>query len=717
MKCRVRAALPQFPVPVIACRPLLLSVAIALGLAACSAPPSEAGPDASAPAAAAPAIRLDESTLPPVARFSAADLDTAVNACTHLADHVNARWLAANPVPADRTTWGSFEMLAERSLATQRQLVEAAAALPNPQGIEKLIGDLWATGMDDAAINAAGIAPIQPEIDRIAALTDAAGIADYLRESFARGEGFLFSFGPEADFKDATQVIAYAGQGGLGLPDRDYYLSDREDHGKAREAYQQHIAAVLALAGGSTDQAALQAAAVMAFETRLAKVSMSTEELSRDVSKYYNPVTLADADALTPAFPWTRFFESQGLAIQPMFSLAQPDFHKEVNAMLVDVPVADWQAYLRFHTIDNAAPFLSDAFAEGNFAFYGKALRGQQEMQPRWKRVLNAINGSAGEALGQLYVQHAFPAEAKATMQHLVDNLGVALKGRLETLDWMGEDTRAKALEKLAGFRAKIGYPDVWRDWSGLITSRDSFVANLIAANGFNYQFALAKVGKPADPNEWQIPPQQVNAYYHPLKNEIVFPAAILQPPFFHPDADAALNYGGIGAVIGHEMIHGYDDQGSRFDARGNFVNWWTDKDRQGFEARTAKLVAQFDGYVAIDDLHVNGTLTLGENIADLGGLAVAYSALQAALAEPGASRAAIEGHTPEQRFFYNWATVWRLSYKPEDLKVRLTTDSHAPATFRAIGAPSNMPEYAAAFGCKDGDPMVRPAADRVAIW
>ena len=714
MRRRVRAALPEFPVPAIACRPLLLSVAITLGLAACSSP----APDTSTSApAAVSAIRLDEGTLPPVARFSAGDLDPAVQACSHLADHVNARWLAANPVPADRTTWGSFEMLAERSLATQRQLVEGAAALPDAQGIEKLIGDLWATGMDEAAINAAGIAPIQPEIERIAALADPAGIADYLRESFARGEGFLFSFGPEADFKDATQVIAYAGQGGLGLPDRDYYLSDREDHQKARAGYQQHIAAVFTLAGASPEQAAAQATTVMAFETRLAKVSMSTEELSRDVSKYYNPVSLAEADALTPAFPWTRFFESQGLALPTLFSLAQPDFHKEVNAMLAEVPAADWQAYLLFHTVDNAAPFLSDAFAEENFQFYGKTLRGQQEMQPRWKRVLNAINGSAGEALGELYVQHAFPAEAKQKMQHLVDNLGVVLKGRLEKLDWMGEETRAKALEKLAGFRAKIGYPDVWRDWSGLITSRDSFVANLIAANGYNYQFALKKIGKPVDPNEWQMPPQQVNAYYHPLKNEIVFPAAILQPPFFDPKADAALNYGGIGAVIGHEMIHGYDDQGSRFDAKGNFTNWWTDKDRQGFEERTGKLVTQFDGYVAIEDLHVNGTLTLGENIADLGGLAVAYSALQAALAEPGASREAIDGHSPEQRFFYNWATVWRRNYKPEELKLRLTTDSHAPATFRAIGAPSNMPEFAAAFGCKDGDPMVRPAAERVAIW
>ncbi|MFN3843368.1 MAG: M13 family metallopeptidase [Rehaibacterium terrae] len=692
-------------------RPLSpLALAVALALAGCST--GTDGEQAAAPAR--PAIDLS-ALKTPVSVLKASDLDPSVPACQDLNAHVNGKWLAANTVPADRTTWGSFELLAERSLEIQRALVEHAAAT-GQSGIERMIGDLWATGMDEAAINAAGIAPIQPLLDAIAALSTPEDVAAHIRDGFAKGQGFLFGFGPESDFRNPTMTIAYASQGGLGLPDRGYYLEDRADYVRAREAYLAHIARVLELSGVEADTAAAQARQVMAFETRLARVSKSSEELSRDVSLYYNPVSLADADALTPNFPWSAFFQAQGIAAPEMFSLATPDFHKEVSAMLVDTPIEAWQAYLRFHTVDNAAPFLSDAFAEENFNFYGKTLRGQQEMQPRWKRVLNAINAQAGEALGQLYVEAAFPPESKAKMEKLVDNLSQALKARLENLEWMGEETRAKALEKWAGFTPKIGYPDTWRDWSGLETSREAYVTNLMAANAFNWKYQLAKIGRPVDPSEWQMSPQTVNAYYHPLRNEIVFPAAILQPPFFDPNADDALNYGGIGAVIGHEMIHGYDDQGSRFDAKGNFANWWTDKDRQGFEARTARLIEQFDGYESIDGIHVNGRLTLGENIADLGGLAVAYDAMRRAQGE-NFSDPMIEGFTQSQRFFMNWATVWRRNFKDEELKVRLTTDPHAPAPFRAIGAPSNMPAFAAAFGCKSGDPMVREDDARVVIW
>ncbi|MBB5015741.1 M13-type metalloendopeptidase [Rehaibacterium terrae] len=687
-----------------------LALAVALALAGCS--PAADNQQATTPAR--PAIDLS-ALKTPVSVLKASDLDPSVPACQDLNTHVNGKWLAANPVPADRSTWGSFELLAERSLEIQRALVEHAAAT-GEGGIERMIGDLWATGMDEAAINAAGIAPIQPMLDAIAALSTPEQVAAHIRDGFAQGQGFLFGFGPESDFRNPTMTIAYASQGGLGLPDRGYYLEDRADYIKAREAYLAHIARVLELSGIEADAAAAQAQQVMAFETRLARVSKSSEELSRDVSLYYNPVSLADADALTPNFPWSAFFQAQGIAAPAMFSLATPDFHKEVSAMLADTPVEVWQAYLRFHTVDNAAPFLSDAFAEENFNFYGKTLRGQQQMQPRWKRVLNAINAQAGEALGQLYVEVAFPPESKAKMEKLVDNLSQALKARLENLEWMGEETRAKALEKWAGFTPKIGYPDTWRDWSGLETSRAAYVTNLMAANAFNWKYQLAKIGQPVDPSEWQMSPQTVNAYYHPLRNEIVFPAAILQPPFFDPEADDALNYGGIGAVIGHEMIHGYDDQGSRFDAKGNFANWWTDKDRQGFEERTARLIEQFDGYESIDGIHVNGRLTLGENIADLGGLSVAYDAMRRAQGERF-NDPMVEGFTQDQRFFMNWATVWRRNFKDEELKVRLTTDPHAPAPFRAIGAPSNMPAFAAAFGCESGDPMVREGDARVVIW
>jgi putative endopeptidase len=694
-------------------KPLTLALAVTVALAACQQTESPA--ETTAPTAGespAPAIDLSGVKTPMIA-LQGNDLDTSVSACTDLDQFVNGKWLAANPVPADRTTWGSFEALAERSLEIQHALVENLAARDQAAGTAKLIGDLWATGMDEAAVETAGLAPLQPILDDIAGLDSGEAVSQWLRDSHAKGQGFVFDFGPEADFKNSTMNIAYATQGGLGLPDKGYYFDDK--HAAIRDAYVAHIAKLLELAGAQADAAATQAQAVMDFETRLADKSLSSEELSRDVSKYYNPVDLEQADAVSPNFTWSSFFDSQGVPAPEMFSLAQPDFHAEVSKMLGDVPVETWQAYLRFHAIDNAAPFLASAFAEENFNFYGKTLRGQQEMQPRWKRVLNTINGQMGEALGQEYVGVAFPPEAKERMQDLVSNLSDALKTRIEGLEWMGAETKEKALEKWAAFTPKIGYPDKWRDWSGLSTGREGYVANLMAANEFNYRFNLAKIGQPVDKTEWAMSPQTVNAYYNPLANEIVFPAAILQPPFFDLEADPALNYGGIGAVIGHEMIHGYDDQGSRFDAGGNFQNWWSDKDKDGFQSRTDQLVAQFDAYESIDGLHVNGKLTLGENIADLGGLAVAFDALQRELENKKVGE--IDGYTQDQRFFMNWATVWRRNFKPEELRVRLQTDPHAPARFRAIGAPSNLPVFAAAFSCQDDDAMVRPATDRVSIW
>ena len=692
-------------------KPLGLALAVTVALAACQK--TEAPADtAAAPVAAAPVVDLATLKTPAIS-LQASDVDTTIAACQDFDGFVNSKWLAANPVPSDRTTWGPFVVLSERSLEIQQKLVENLAAQEGATGTAKLIGDVWATGMDEAAVNAAGIAPIQPMLDEIAALQTPEQIAAYVAASYAKGQGYLFSFGPLADFKDSSVNIAYATQAGLGLPDRDYYFDEK--HAAVREAYVAHIAKVLQLAGADEASAAAQAADVMAFETRLAKVSASSEQLSRDVSLYYNPVSVADADALTPNFKWSAFFASQGLEAPAMFSLAQPDFHKEVSAMLADVPAATWQAYLRFQTVDGLSPFLSDAFAEENFNFYGKTLRGQQELQPRWKRVLNTINGQMGEALGKEYVDVAFSPEAKARMQELVSNLSAALKVRIENLEWMSPETKEQALVKWAAFTPKIGYPDKWRDWSGLQTSRDSFVANLMAAGEFNHKFNLAKIGQPVDKTEWQMSPQTVNAYYNPLANEIVFPAAILQPPFFDLEADDAVNYGGIGAVIGHEMIHGYDDQGSRFDASGNFKNWWTDADMAGFKDRTGRLVSQFNEYGYGDDMKVNGNLTLGENIADLGGLAVAYDALQKALENKRVAE--IDGYGPNQRFFMNWATVWRVNYKPEELKVRLQTDPHAPARFRAMGAPSNLPAFADAFGCKEGDPMVRSGEAKVAIW
>jgi Predicted metalloendopeptidase len=686
---------------------LLMPLAIAAALAACSKQ------DAATTAAEPAALTLDESKLPPVNRFSIDDLDPGIDACTDFGAYANGKWLAANPIPGDRTSWGAFEMLDERSTAVQHQLAEQAAADTAATGVKKIVGDIWATGMDEARINAQGIEPLAAELAAIDALADGAAIAEYLRTTAAKGGGFLIDFAAEPDFQNPEINIAYASQGGLGLPDSKYYFD--ADKQAIREAYVAHIAKVLELSGVPADEAARQAADVMAFETRLAKVSKSREELSRDVSLFYNLVEVAEADRLTPNFPWSRFFESQGVAVPEKFSLAIPDFHREVDKALADTDPAVWRAYLRFHTVDGASPFLSDAFVEENFNFYSKTLRGQKEMRPRWKRVLGTINMLAGEALGQLYVQVAFPPESKAKMEALVANLGDALKARIENLEWMSEETKAKALAKQAGFTAKIGYPDKWRDWTGLQTGRDSYLANVLAAREFNYRWNIAKIGQPVDRDEWGMSPQTVNAYYSPLRNEIVFPAAILQPPFFDPEATDEMNYGGIGAVIGHEMTHGYDDQGSRFGPTGKFENWWTDEDAAGFKARTGKLIAQFDGYTTADGLKVNGRHTLGENIADLGGLATAYDAMKKAT--EGTPDPMTDGLTRDQRFFLNWATVWRRNFTPEELKNRIATDEHAPAQFRAIGAPSNLPAFAAAFQCKPGQPMVRTGEDQVVIW
>ncbi len=689
-----------------ACRPLLLAALATTVLAGCQK-------KGEAVADAAPAFRLDEAGLLQPIRFAATDIDPAINACVDLGAHVNARWLAANPIPADQTRWGAFGVLAERSVQVQRQLAEQVAAKPAPSGIEKIVADFWATGMDEAKLNADGIKPLASRLAEIEALTDAASVAAHLRTVAARGENPVFEFGPEADFNDSTMNMGYAMQGGTSLPDRNYYFdADKKD---IRDAYVTHVAKVLELSGVPATDAALQARDVMAMETRLARASKSQEEISRDVSLYYNPVTLVEADKLAPNFPWSSFFAAQEIPAPEKFSLAIPDFHREVSRMIADVPVAQWKSYLRFHLVDAASPYLSDAFTQQRFEFYNKTLRGQAEQRPRWKRVLAVLEDSAGEAMGQLYVQVAFPPESRARMDELVANLSAALKTRIENLSWMSDATKERALQKWAAFTPKIGYPSKWRDWSGLATTRVSYFENAMAAAAFNYRWQIGKVGKPVDKTEWGMTPQTVNAYYHPLLNEIVFPAAILQPPFFDPQADDAVNYAGIGGVIGHELTHGYDDQGARFGPDGKFEQWWTPQDEQRFKALTGQLVKQYNAYEVAPGLKVNGNLTLGENIADLGGLSIAWDALQRA--SEGKADPKVDGLSREQRFFYSWAAIWRSQDRPETLKVQLASDPHAPATTRVNGPVTNHPAFAAAFGCKDTDPMVNAGEKRVSIW
>ena len=671
------------------------------------------------PLAFAVAMTLGTSALAaPTAAFDVSEIDSSINACADFNGFVNAKWIAAHPIPADRTRWGSFDALREGSLDVQRRIVEKAAreaAAAAPGSIEQKIGYLYASGMDAAAIDKAGFDPIKPQLARIDGLKNRTSVVGYIRDSYAWGEPVLFRFYGNADFKDSNRQIAYAGQGGLGLPTVDYY--SKPDYAKIRTAYAAHIAKLLELTGVGTADARQQAKAVLAFETRLAAASLPPVQMRKPENRYHY-VSIADADKVTPDFDWAAFFKAQGADVRDGFSLSQPKFFAEVQKMLHDVPLAQWQAYLRYHAIANAAPYLSTPFQQEDFAFNAQTLNGQKEMKPLWKRVLDSTNDGMGMALGQLYVADHFSPTSKQRAEELVANLGAAFRTRIEQLEWMSDATKQKALQKWATFVPKIGYPEKWRDWSGLTLAPDNYFANVQAANKFNYDYAIAKIGKPVDRTEWGMTPQTVNAYYSAQKNEIVFPAAILQPPFFDASADDAINYGGIGAVIGHEMGHGYDDQGSKFDASGNNVNWWTDADRTAFEARTAKLGAQFDDYEALPGKHVNGQLTMGENIGDLGGLNAAYTALQMALSKnPAEAGRKIGGYTQDQRFFLNWARVWRGSIRSEAQLTLLNTDPHAPAKFRAIGAPSNMPEFARAFQCRSGDAMVRDGGKQVKIW
>ncbi len=646
------------------------------------------------------------------------DIDSSVAPCADFNSYVNNHWVAANPLPGDKTRWGSFDLLAEQSLNAQRSLAESAAQDKGGKGIERQIGAFYLSATDEAAIERAGFDPIKPELAAIAALKGSNDIVAWLRANHASGNGIGFSFSASADFKNAQQQIGFAFQGGLNLPSPEYYSKD--EYKDKRAAYAAHVAKLFELTGVAPGAAAAKAANVLAFETRLAGSSLLPVEL-RVPENQYNKVSIAEANKVTPHFDWGAYFKALNVDVSGSFSgfsLSQPKFFATFDAMLVDTPAEQWRDYLALQTIDNAAANLSKPFQEENFAFYDKTLKGQPEIAARWKRALGSVNAGMGQALGQLYVKAYFPPEAKARAQALVDNVRAALKARIEKLDWMSAETKAKAIEKWGTFLPKIGYPDKWRDWSGLAVEPDDYFGNVRAARLFNYRYNLAKIGKATDRYEWSMTPQTVNAYYSPSTNTINFPAAILQPPFFYAKGDDALNYGAIGAVIGHEALHGFDDKGSQFDGHGNNRNWWTTEDRDRFEARAQRLIDQADGYAPLSkfpDKHANGKLTLGENIADLGGLNVSFDALQKA--EAGKPDPKIDGFTREQRFFLSFATVWASSIRDEAQLVRLNTDPHAPNGFRASASPSNMPAFAQAFSCKAGDAMVRPEDRRVMIW
>jgi putative endopeptidase len=709
--------------------PIALAVGAALALSGCSntssqnsstsAPAASASAPAPAHTAPAPASTV---AIPPD-QAMAFDLDDQYNPCNDFADYVNAKWNKANPIPSDQTRWGSFSLLHEKSLMQQKQILETAAQDAKDQKgseLQQKLGNLYAAGMDTAAIDKLGDDPIKPQLAAIDALKTPADIADFLDTRFNNGDSYVFNFGSGADFKDATKQIGYVYQDGLGLPTRDYYLSPK--YKDIRDAYVKYIAKSLELAGTPKADAKKQADEVMKFETDLAKASLSPVEL-RNLDNEYHFVSVAEADKITPHFSWDKFFKAQGVNIGKGFSLSQPKFMAEFDKLLVHAPMSQWQAYLKFHLINSAAPALSQAFQDNRFDFYGKTLSGQPQQQPRWKRVISAVNGAMGMGLGKLYVAKYFPPESKQRAEQLVTNIRAALKEHIENVDWMSDATKKKALEKWALFLPKIGYPDKgeWRDWTGLNIEPGHWYANLEAAGKYNYHYDIGKIGKPTDRKEWGMTPQTINAYYDPSTNTINFPAAILQPPFFYAKGDDALNYGGIGFVIGHESTHGFDDQGHQFDGHGNRVDWWTPKDEKKFDARTAALVKQYDGYAPISgkpDLHVNGKLTLGEDIADLGGLNIAYTALQNALkANPTEADEKIDGMTEDQRFFLNSARVWEGTSREKTSELLLNVDPHAPAKIRAFASAANMPQFAQAFQCKPGEKMVHTGKKLVKIW
>ena len=647
-----------------------------------------------------------------------ANLDPSVPACQDFYQHAVGGWLKANPIPADKARYGAFEELMERNRATLKAILEETSARRDwKRGtIQQKVGDFYASGMDEAAIEKAGTKPLQPWLARIAALKKPDDLPRHLAEAQLHDLPGGIGFRIDQDEKDSTRYMPILWQAGLGLPDRDYYLKDDARSKGLREQYVAFVARMFELLGEKPEKAKADAAAVMALETKLAEASRTRVAL-RDPEANYNKRTLAQLEAEAPGFGWGAWLAGLGIPKDQALNVGQPEFAKAFAALTRSEPLETWKTYLRFHALRGAAPYLPKAIDDARFAFYGKTLQGVQQQEERWKRVQTVVDGALGEALGQLYVERAFGPQQKERMKALVENLRAALRERIDGLPWMSPETKAAAQKKLAAFGVKIGYPDRWRDYSKLEVKRAGYLENVLAANRFENRRQIAKLGKPIDRTEWFMSPPTVNAYYSPNMNEIVFPAGILQPPFFWPEGDDAVNYGAIGVVIGHEMTHGFDDQGAQYDAEGNLKNWWTEADKKAYEARTGLVVKQFEGYKPFEDASINGKLTVGENIADLGGLKIAWAALEKALGRDPNAAGKLDGYTPGQRFFLSYANVWRNNIRDEALRVRLATDPHSPGRWRVLGPVANLPEFHAAFQCPEGAPMRRPEAERPTIW
>ena len=674
------------------------AIVLGLALACLSAIPSPAAGQAS-----------------PIPALKPSDIDGSAKACIDFYSFAGGGWIKANPVPAAYSSWSPFAELRERNNLVLKEVLESAAksAPTTSDPYTKKLGTYYASCMDSAGAEAAGAKPLEAELARISAISSRQDLNGALAYFHSVGMSPGFAFGSDQDAKNSSLVVVSANQGGLSLPNRDYYTKTDPASERIRTAYLAHIARTLALLGDSPDAAKTSADRIMALETKLAAASRTPVQL-RDPLANYNPMAVTALNEMTPAFDWNAFMSGLGVNGISTVVIGQPEFFRALNSALTDTPVEDWKAYLRWRLVNRMSPYLSSDFVNASFAFQS-TLTGAREQLPRWRRCLNSADAVLGDALGREYVKVAFTPEAKSKALAMIQNLRTSMGERISKAEWMSDATKRQAMVKLNSFNQKIGYPDEWRDYTDLKVENAPYATNYLHSRRFAVQRNLAKLGKPVDRNEWFMTPPTVNAYFAPQLNEIAFPAGRLQPPFFHPSYDDAANYGGIGGTIGHELSHGFDDEGRQYDSKGNLTDWWTKADGENYTARAKVVEDQYNAYTVLDSLHVNGKLTLGENLADIVGVSVAYDALQKSLA--GKPRTKIDGFTPEQRFFLAYAQARRANLTPQAARLQIQTDPHSPGIYRVNGPLSNMPEFAKAFDCKPGDPMVRPDNMRAHIW
>ncbi len=643
-------------------------------------------------------------------------IDPTTDPGTNFYQYANGGWIKKNPLPPEFSRYGTFDKLAEQNQVLIRTLIEDLSAEENGEGsIEKKIGDFFTAGMNEAMAESLGMEPIRKDLERIEKIKDINSLCNCLVEFHTENNQLLFHYFGAPDKANSSMIIANLYQGGLGLPDVDYYLLQDEKSEEIRSRYREYIVSLFNHAGFHETASPEIAEIIFGMEENLARSSMTRLE-RRDPEKTYHKKAIGEVISEFSEFPWNEYLTQMGTPEVREINLAQPDFFREISRMFRETDLNHWKYYLQWQVINSSAPYLNSALVNAHFDFYGKYLSGKSSLQPRWKRVINLADIALGEAIGQKYVERHFPSSAKARMLEMVENLREALALRMGESTWMSEATRELAKDKLARMRVKIGYPEKWRDYTGLEISAEHFFANIKSASRFNLEYRMNKIGKPVDPDEWAMTPQTVNAYYSPSRNEVVFPAGILQPPFFYPEGDDAINYGSIGMVIGHEMTHGFDDQGRKYDKEGNLKDWWTDEDSARFEEKAAILVEQFNKVEIVDGVHANGKLTLGENIADLGGLYVALTALKIAW-EKNSPEEKTGGYTPIQRFFLSYAHVWAQNITREELLRRVREDVHSSGSLRVNGPLANMPEFHEAFGIEEGKPMHIMAEERAQLW